>query len=527
MNANRILTAITATIATAAVADSHAAQRQQPNIILFMVDDMGWQDTSLPFYKERTPLNDRYRTPNMERLAEMGVKFTSAYACAISSPSRCSLMTGMNQARHRVTNWTFNRDTMTDDPLDDVEIPDWNYNGIQPTDSINNSTFCTPLPELLRQNGYHTIHVGKAHFGAMNTPSADPLTMGFDVNIAGSAAGGPPADGYLGQKRYGHDDAGKPMSSYAVSGLEQYWDSDVFLTEALTREALKAVEQSRPSGKPFYLYMAHYAVHVPFSPDSRFTDHYNDLDVTEQQYAALIEGMDKSLGDILNYLEKSGEADNTIVMFMSDNGGLDFYARGELPDGTGQRHNFPLRSGKGSAYEGGVREPMIVSWPGVAAPGTVCDDYLIIEDFFPSILEMAGITDYQTVQKIDGKSFVPLIKGERPESLKNRAICWNMPNNWTNMIGESEKRNLGIGQNCSIRKGDYKLIYWYKDGAKELYNLATDISEKHNIADSHPEIVAELSKELGEFLRSCDAQRPSAKSAGTAGKPFAWPDGSE
>ncbi len=163
----------------------------RPNIVLFMVDDMGWQDTSVPFYGERTPLNDRYRTPNMERLAQMGVKFTSAYACAISSPSRCSLMTGMNQARHRVTNWSMNRDVMTDDPMTDIRIPDWNYNGIQPVDSINNAAYCTPLPELLRQNGYSTIHVGKAHFGSFGTPSADPLKMGFDVNIAGTAAGGP------------------------------------------------------------------------------------------------------------------------------------------------------------------------------------------------------------------------------------------------------------------------------------------------------------------------------------------------
>lgn len=509
-----------ATIALSALSLAASAADNRPNIVLFMVDDMGWQDTSLPFYKERTPLNDRYRTPNMERLARMGVKFTSAYACAISSPSRCSLMTGMNQARHRVTNWTLRRDTMTDDPLTDIVLPDWNYNGIQPVDSINNAAYCTPLPELLRQNGYHTIHVGKAHFGSISTPAEDPLTMGFDVNIGGSAAGGVADGGYLGQNRYGHNADGTPISPFATPGLEKYWDSDVFLTEALTREALKAIDSSKVEGKPFYLYMSHYAVHVPFRLDDRFAANYADLDATEQQYATLIEGMDKSLGDIIDHLEKTGQIDNTIIIFMSDNGGLDFYARGAMPEQTGNLHNFPLRSGKGSVYEGGVREPMIVYWNGVARPGTECDKYLIIEDFFPTILEMAGVSDYKTVQQVDGVSFVPLITGESDPS-KDRAIIWNTPQNWTNMVDEATKRKLGIGQNAAIRKGDYKLVYWYADGSKELYDVAHDISESHDIASEHPDIVAELSRELGTMLRDCDAQRPSLKSTG---KPLDWPD---
>lgn len=509
-------------IATVSAIGAHAAA-PQPNIVLFMVDDMGWQDTSVPFYKERTPLNDRYRTPNMERLARMGVKFTSAYACAISSPSRCSLMTGMNQARHRVTNWTFHKDKMTDDPLPDVEIPDWNYNGIQPVPGINNAVYCTPLPELLRRNGYRTIHVGKAHYGSIGTPSADPLTMGFDVNIGGSAAGGPAQGGYLGQNRYGYNSDGTPGSSYATPHLEEYWDKDIFLTDALTREAIKAVDKSRVDSVPFYLYMSHYAVHIPFSPDSRFVDNYSNLDATEQQYAALVEGMDKSLGDIMDYLEATNQIDNTIIIFMSDNGGLDFYSRGAMPSGTDNHHNFPLRSGKGSIYEGGVREPMIVYWNGVARPDTVCDSPVIIEDFFPSILEMAQVADYRTVQTTDGVSFVPLLTGTADPS-RDRYFYWNMPNNWTNMIDDTTKRNLGIGQAAAVRKGDYKLIYWYKDGTKELYNTREDISERNNIASLHPDIVADLSSHLGEYLRSVEAQRPSVKFQGTVGAPFPWPD---
>lgn len=526
MKKQKIITGLAASVATTLGLTLYAADQQRPNIVLFMVDDMGWQDTSLPFYKERTPLNDRYRTPNMERLARMGVKFTSAYACAISSPSRCSLMTGMNQARHRVTNWTMEKDKMTDDPLSDVELPDWNYNGIQPMDGLNNAVYCTTLPQVLRQNGYHTIHVGKAHFGSLTTPSADPLTMGFDVNIGGTAAGGPAEGGYLGQNRYGHNADGTPISNYACPHLEEYWGKDVFLTEALTLEALKAVDQSRALNQPFYLYMSHYAVHVPFRADNRFIDNYSSLDGTEKQYAALVEGMDKSLGDILDYLEETNQIDNTIVIFMSDNGGLDFYARGSMPAGAGNQHNFPLRSGKGSVYEGGVREPMIVYWNGVAKPGTECDKYLIIEDFFPSIIEMAGITDYQTVQTVDGVSFVPMLTGKSDPS-KDRALVWNTPNNWTNMIGEAKKAELGIGQNCAIRKGKYKLVYWYKTGKKELYDLEADISESNDISADNEKIVNDMSAELGQYLRNVDAQRPSAKANGVVGNPFAWPDGKE
>ena len=173
-----------------------AAAQAQPNIVFFLVDDMGWQETSVPFWQERTPLNERYRTPNMERLARMGVKFTEAYACAVSSPSRCSLMSGMNAARHRVTNWTLRYNQTTDQPGGDLILPQWNCNGIQPAATATphdtaRSALITPLPELLRAQGYYTIHCGKAHFAAETTAGADPLTMGFDVNIAGGAAGGP------------------------------------------------------------------------------------------------------------------------------------------------------------------------------------------------------------------------------------------------------------------------------------------------------------------------------------------------
>lgn len=238
-----------------------AQTTDKPNIIMFLVDDMGWQDTSVPFFEDnRTLLNERYHTPNMERLAQMGVRFTEAYACAISSPTRCSLMSGMNAARHKVTNWTLELNQKTDESSDVIELPEWHYNGIQPAESnINNSTPITSFPQLLKENGYRTIHCGKAHFGARTTPGENPLNMGFDVNIAGGANGAPGS--YLGTRNFGEG------SRFAVKGLEKYYGQDIFITEALTREALKEIDQSVEMNKPFYLYMSHYAVHTPYDED--------------------------------------------------------------------------------------------------------------------------------------------------------------------------------------------------------------------------------------------------------------------
>ena len=248
------LTAVSCGILTSV---SCMANNRQPNIIMFLVDDMGWQDTSVPFYNnEQTPLNKRFHTPNMERMAEMGVKFTQAYACAISSPTRCSLMSGMNASRHRVTNWTLELNQKTDSKSNVIELPEWNFNGIQPAEEdgkINNATAITPLPQILKDNGYRTIHCGKAHFGARTTPGADPSTMGFDVNIAGGPNGAPGS--YLGTKNFGE---GTP---FGVKGLEKYHGQDIFLTEALTIEAIREMKESVKMNKPFYLYMSHYAVH--------------------------------------------------------------------------------------------------------------------------------------------------------------------------------------------------------------------------------------------------------------------------
>lgn len=501
---------------------SNAQEVSHPNIILFLVDDMGWQDTSVPFYNnQQTALNQRFHTPNMERLAQMGVRFTEAYACAISSPTRCSLMSGMNASRHRVTNWTLEKDQKTDAISSTITLPDWNYNGIQPDNTaglINHSTPITSLPQILKDNGYFTIHCGKAHFGARNTPGGDPATMGFDINIGGGPNGAPGS--YLGTKNFGEG------TRFAVHGLEKYHGQDIFLTEALTREAIANIKRATEMGKPFYLYMSHYAVHSPYDDDKRFSNNYrgrydiqlNDtLNEKEARYAALVEGMDKSLGDLLDYLEENPETgENTIILFMSDNGGQGL---NNVRQGRANRdQNYPARAGKGSAFMGGVHEPMIVYWPGITKGGTQNNQRIMIEDFFPTVLDMAGINKYTTIQTIDGISFIDMIKS--PELRRERPIVWHFPNLW----GETQNIEEGYGAYSAILKDDYHLIYSWETGRNRLYNIQKDIAEQTDLSAQMPEKVQELSQLLTQYLKERKAQRPTLLSSG---KPLPYPDGSE
>tara|TARA_R110002049_G_scaffold68233_3_gene176960 strand:+ start:10183 stop:11745 length:1563 start_codon:yes stop_codon:yes gene_type:complete len=480
----------------------------QPNIVLFFVDDMGWQDTSVPFWKQRTPYNDLYQTPNMERLAKEGMKFTQAYATAVCSPTRVSLMTGMNAARHRVTNWTLHKDKLQ--PMETnhkmLQFPQWNVNGMSPDASTAKAVYANPLPQILKDAGYYTIHAGKAHLGAIGTPGENPLNLGFDVNIAGHAAGAPGS--YLGTDNFGNGQEGREV--WAVPGLEKYHGKDVFLTEAITQEAKLAMDSAWEKSKPFFLYMAHYAVHTPIMADSRFVQKYYEkgLDSTEAKYASLVEGMDKSLGDIMDYLDDKKISDNTIILFMSDNGGLSAVARG----GAKHTHNKPLSSGKGSAHEGGIREPMLVKWPGITAPNTATDQQVIIEDFYPSILEMAGVKNYKTVQQVDGISFVPILSGNSNTGI--RPLFWHYPNEW----GPS---GPGIGASSSTRVGDWKFIYYYNDGSMELFNLKEDIGETNNLINEQPAKAEELAKILSDYLRQVEAQIPARKDTG---EQIAYPD---
>ncbi len=457
------------------------AQTSRPNIIVFLVDDMGWQDTSVPFWTEQTPLNKRHHTPNMERLAKAGMKFTSAYATPVCTPTRTSMLTGMNASRHGVTNWTSPWPNDNTDAKDDQFDPaPWNINGLSPVPGIPNTIYATPFPQILKEHGYFTIHVGKAHWASMGTPGSSPYNMGFMVNIAGHSAGHPQS--YYGKENYGNIQ-GK-ASAQAVPDLSSYHGTDTFLTEALTLEAIKTLEAPIRNKQPFYLNMAHYAVHTPIQADHRFFQKYIDagLDTIEARYASLVEGMDKSLGDIMNYLKSMKVDQNTVIIFMSDNGGLSLTPHRTAPAHT---QNLPLRAGKGSVYEGGIRVPMIVSWPALIKPGTVTDQYVIIDDFFPTILSLAGIKKYEMVQQIDGISMVPIFANPS-YSDTSRALIWHYPNKWNNQAGP------GINYYSAIRKGSWKMVYSMRDGKKELYNLKNDIGENHDLASFYPSKTNEL-----------------------------------
>ena len=475
--------------------------QKKPNIIVFMVDDMGWQDCSVSLYDKKTAFNLLYETPNMERLAAGGMKFTNAYSTPVCTPTRVSLMTGMNAARHKVTMWTnVLKDQPTDAPDSVMVPPNWNYNGFDPTGKINNTFTAFALPQILKDNGYYTIHVGKAHFGSTGTPGSDPKNVGFMVNVAGTAAGHPAS--YLGMKNFGNPADGR-RTSHGVQDLAQYHQKDIFLSEALTLEALKAVDNRSDKQQPFFLYLAHYAIHVPLDSDRRFLDKYlaKGLDSAEAKYASLIAGMDKSLGDVMDYLEKTGLDKNTVILFMSDNGGLSL-----SPPRSNKAHtqNLPLRAGKGSVYEGGIRVPMLAQWPGHISPATVNNDALIIEDFFPTILQIAGIKPKKYQSQIDGQSFFSRFSG-KPVRNEKRLFVWHVPNKWT------PKDGPGINFYGAARLGNWKYVYSMRTGKKELYNLADDIGELQDLSGRYPEKTMQIAQLLEKKLTELGAQFPQKR----------------
>ena len=492
------------------------------NIILFMVDDMGLNDTSVRFLEGGSKLNEYYHTPNMERLAEKGVRFTSAYAAPVSSPTRISLMTGSNAARHRVTNWTLNLNVNTDHTFqNNLAGQPWNWNGISPDvngDVTSNNIYeATTFPQILQKNGYRTIHLGKAHWGAISTKAADPLTLGFDVNIGGAAAGGP--GGYT-----------IPDASHEYSGLgctfpdlNKYAkaESNYHITDAITNAARSEIDRAVKDGTPFYMYMSHYAVHSPYQNDSRFNEFYENKSIADQtiygtknkEYGTLITGMDKSLGELMDYLEEKGIADKTILIFMADNGGHHW------------NKNTPLRGSKGSMWEGGIHEPMMVYWPGVtdAYAGQKNDSPVIIEDFYPTILEMAGVApgsyDSELKQTVDGKSFVSALKGNKLINT-DRALYFHYPNMWGEANTTLNSDPVGYPSSAIIKDG-WKYIYFYGTGKEYLFNLTADEIEETNLAETNAEKKAELAQDLSNHLKSVDATMVYDSTSGV----ITYPDG--
>jgi len=492
-----------------------AAEVRKPNILFILADDMGWQDTSVAFAKERTVWNDRYHTPALERLAREGMKFTQAYSCTVCSPTRVSLMTGQNEARHHVSNWT---NVGGDQPSTDLPHPTlsyaaWNWNGLQPTPALEHSVSVPVLPALLRQAGYRTLHFGKGHFGAAGTPGADPKVLGFDVRIGGREAGG--CGSYSGLQNFGAKK--NPKGPWRAWDLDQYFGQDIHLTEALTLEAKREIRDAVKAKQPFFCYFAHYAPHTPIEPDERFAPKYRQagLDNTEAAYASLLEGMDKSVGDLLALLDELGVADNTLVVFTSDNGGLSHAQRSMAPPHT---HNAPLSSGKGAHREGGIRVPLLVRHPTNVQQASICETPVIIYDWMPTLLALAG-AQAATPRNIDGVNLVPLLHAQTAPEI-DRALIWHFPNFWGPLSWPTYVQGPGLGPSSTIRRGAWKLIYYHTEQRFELFNLSDDLGEARNLAQQAPERVRPLALELTRYLQQHSAPMPAETATG---RPVPWP----
>lgn len=463
----------------------------RPNIVVFMVDDLGWQDLSLPLGSETTPFNRRYRTPHVERLARSGTTFTDAYSASpVCTPTRTALMTGRHPARTGITYWTLHADSDTSARHPRLRPPEWRNRGLDENDIT--------LPGLLRDFGYRTIHVGKAHFGAIGTSGADPTRLGFDVNVAGHAPGGPGS--FLGihdfgaMKRQGR----VGPSVWDVPGLESSHGQDVYLTEVLAGLATSEIDRSLEARLPFFLHFAPYAVHAPIMANHRHLHHYEELDRREAAYATMVETMDAALGQILDHIDALGLADDTIVIFASDNGGLSAHARGGEP----HIHNAPLRSGKGSAYEGGVRIPLVVHLPGEPeATARRVGTPVSVIDLFPTLLELAGTsTPEDHLATIDGDSIVGLLGDDadasRPD--EDRTLVWHMPHQWG-------AKGPGIEPFTSIRSGDWKLLYFHDGPRIELFDLENDVSEVNDLATQRPAVARRLLVDLQGWIEETGA----------------------
>ncbi|TWT97471.1 sulfatase [Neorhodopirellula pilleata] len=482
-----------------------ATAADRPNVMVFLVDDMGVMDTSVPFLTDadgkpqRYPLNDYYRTPNMERLAKQGVRFNQFYAMSVCSPTRIAIMTGQNAARHRATNW-INPERNNAGPHG---APDWDWAGLSKKD--------VTLPGILRDHGYRTIHVGKGHFGAEEQEGAEPLNLGFDVNIAGASFGAPGS--YYGEMNYGHKSKRK---RHAVPHLEKYHDTQTFLTEALTLEAKQAVTNTVKNKEPFYLYFAHYAVHAPFESDPRFADNYADSGKPKnaQAFATLIEGMDRSLGQMMDHFEQLGIAENTLILFLGDNGS-------DAP--LGHEHTVacaaPLRGKKGAHYEGGMRVPFIAAWAKPDSQNSTQSQWKIphdeiqsqvaaVQDIFPTVLQVTGTTA-PPGHIVDGRSLQTLIAG-KPDDSRDERFLMHYPH------GPHRSSYF-----TTWRDGDWKVIYhWLPDtpsngqglqsegGHYQLYNLANDPFESTNLAATEPQHLSRMMEGLVAALKQHQALPP-------------------
>ncbi len=428
----------------------------KPNIILINIDDMGWRDVGFMG-------SEYYETPNIDRLARQGMVFNQAYAAASNSaPSRACMMTGQWTPRHGIyTVENSDRGRSEDRKL----IPVTNITYL--SDSI------TIFPELLQKAGYATCHAGKWHL------TDDPMLQGFDVNIGGTHAGNP----------------GSYYPPYKNVPLEPPSD-DYYLTNLVMDKALEFV--IGVSGRQFFLYYSPFAVHSPIQPVESLLPKYKSKPEWNGQknarYATMVENLDTQIGRLIDLLDSTGKIENTFILFISDNGGV--YNTTKM---------WPLRAGKGSYYEGGIREPMFAFWKGRIEPGTISDIPVTNIDFFPTILELAGI-EIPGGKVLDGQSLLPVMTGTG--TIKERPLFWHFPVYLEGGNQETQDPVFRTRPGSAVRFGGWKLIQYFENNELELYNLAEDIGEKKNLASTNPQKSNELLMILERWREEINAPVP-------------------
>lgn len=419
------------------------------NVIVMLVDDLGWTDLSC--FGSRY-----YETPNLDRLASEGMRFTNAYsACTVCSPTRACILTGQYPARLHITDWIAGHKR----PHAKMKVPEW---------TMHLATDIPNVAKALKTAGYATASIGKWHLGE---EAYWPEKQGFDLNVAGNHRGQPPSY----------------FSPYKMENLSEGPDGE-FLSDRLTTEAIQFIEKNKE--RPFFVYFPHYAVHTPVMAKAAAIEKYKAKSDPrgvhkDAKYAGLIESVDESVGRLLAKLEELKLSENTLIVFTSDNGGL-----------IGVTRNDPLRVGKGSAYDGGVRVPLIVRWPGVTRAGSVSETPVFTADYLPTILEATG-ANWDSGAVLDGVSLKPVLSGS--EALKRDAIYWHYPHYHPG----------GATPYGAVREGDFRLVEFYEDGRVELYNLREDVGETRDLAKENPGKAEALLTKLRAWRKSVSAQMPT------------------
>jgi len=454
----RIFAAAAVSLTFSSVNVNATQPAKRPNVIVILADDLGWTD--LACYG-----SDLHETPHLDRLAKDGMRFTQSYsACTVCSPTRAALLTGKYPARLRITDWI--PGLMPDNPK--LLVPDWTK--YLPTSE-------TTLAKLLKALGYVTALIGKWHLGG---EAYYPEKHGFDVNIAGTDQAAPPS--YI--------------APWKIPTLTEGKDGD-YLTDRPADEAVKFIEKNKD--RPFFLYLSHFAVHTPIQGRADLVAKYKAkrrAGLTHQNaaYAAMVESLDASVGRIRAKLRELNLDERTIIIFTSDNGG-------RVPTTS----NRPLRVGKASAYEGGVRVPLIVLWPGVTKQGSTSDTPVITMDLFPTILEMTNAKTLSSSSekekaRLDGANLAPLLRGTG--ELARTELFWHYPHHQHYQLG-------GAMPYGAIRSGDFKLIEFYNDMRVELYDIKNDIGEQTDLAKARPKQVDDLRTRLHAWRREVGAQMPT------------------